>query len=564
MNNRHWMVIVITLVLLAVLLLPACAKPAPAPTVTPSPTTAAPKPATTPAPTTTAAPKPAATTPASQIYIPKPEPAASGIKTGGTLRVGHFSEAAALGHPALGSVAVDDMLASPALEQMVKIDGEGIYRPWLAESFKADYGSLSIAVTLRKGIKFQDGTDFNAEAVRWNLQMLKDHKLSSIANMQSVDIIDSYNIKINLNQWSPDIANLILASSSYMVSPTAWQKNGEEWGKQNPVGTGPFKLASRQRDVNVKYVKNPDYWLKGKPYLDGIDFLIIKDPVTRIAAFKAGDVDILLDPTTAQAQELKKDPKYVINSLRGLYRSYGLGPSADDPASPLANLKVRQALCYAVDRQALVDGIMLGYGIPGTQQCPPGTWANNPELKVFPYDPAKAKQLLAEAGYPNGFEMQLIGRTTGDDPLIAAAVQGMLGKVGIKSNLNLQAALGYTAIRTGGWKNGCLITGQPPAPFQVTFFSITTMRSVGRESSVSLLREPAIDDLVRQATTASDFKIQQAAVWRLMEAVYRDYVQIVPLFWGDALLVKYPYFKGDTFYVTGTTWAVPADAWLDR
>jgi peptide/nickel transport system substrate-binding protein len=535
MNKKNSMILVVVLVLIAMLVLPSCAPSAPsAPSAPPS----------TPAQPTT--PKPAVGTP----------------KYGGTLRIGTADDAVTLGQPAVGSLSQDSLLSAPALEQLRKVDAKGDMYAWLAESFKLDYNALAVTIALKKGVKFHDGTDFNAEAVKWNYEWLMEKKTQAVAKVKSVEVVDPYTVKVNLKEFGSDIVYDI--SGIYVVSPTAWKQNGEDWGKHNPVGTGPFKFESRQREVNIKYVKFNDYWQKGKPYLDRIEFTIIKDGMTRLAAFKAGEIDISVSPSIAQAKELAKDPKYVVQRSPGCGGSYRVNPDGLNEDSPFAKLKVRQAVAYAIDRKALVDGILGGYGTVSYQHFPQGTWAYNPNLKGYPYDPAKAKQLLTEAGYPNGFETSIIAMNTGIDPEMSTAIQAMLGQVGIKANLDLKSAAAANQTWSGGWKNALGFSQLPPNPSMVTWLVNFSWKST-RQVSKSLLNAPEIDDLCGQATTDPNPETRKAKVWALMDAMFDKYVQCIPLFITDSLLLHYPYVKDTRMFtkVLSGEWH-PEDGWLDR
>jgi peptide/nickel transport system substrate-binding protein len=539
---------------------------APAKTTAPAPTTAPPK-TTAPVPTS-ATPAPTTTTPASTTYqfFPKVGDApASGIKYGGTMRIGISSDAVALGAPQMGKLSTDTIIANSILERLGNRDSEGGTQPWLAESWKEDYSTKTMMIYLRKGIRFQDGTDFNAEAVKWNLEMLKANKVSNAVRIDSVDIIDPYTIKITASTWVADFASNVLVC--YMVSPTAWKVNGTEWGKQNPVGTGPFKMVSRMRDVSTKCVKNTDYWMKGKPYLDAIEFYVIADKTTKMASFQAGELDEIVDPSVAQAQELQKNPgKYVIWHLPGGLSSYALGPSPNDPKDPLSKLQVRQALGYAVDKQVLVDSVMPGFSSVATQQCPPGTWPYNPALKGYPYDVAKAKQLLAEAGYPDGFETTLTASSAdSSEVLVSTALQGMLAKAGIKIKLNLLSAAAIQQVRTpGGW-TGIMLSGMAPSPAAITLTISGTTQSQNRTFWVSFLKSSTLDAAVAEAMAATDMKTYQEKVWILMDMIYYKEAQLLPLYYADSILAKAKYVKNDNFYVTAAEKNSGSEnIWFDR
>ena len=225
----------------------------------------------------------------------------------------------------------------------------------------------------------------------WNYQQCIDAKISSVALIKSVTKTDPYTMKLYLSAWDADAGYNI--TNVCVVSQAAWTSKGAAWGKTNPVGTGPFVFASYQTDTVIKYTKNPNYWMPGQPYLDGINMVIIKDPVTRLAAFKAGEIDLMVDPTPDQAKDNMTNPKYALTVLHGS-GSFRLGPDGGNATSPWANVKARQALGWAIDRQALVDAVFGGFGVPANQWNPPGTWANNPDLKGYTYDPVKSQSFV--------------------------------------------------------------------------------------------------------------------------------------------------------------------------
>jgi ABC-type transport system substrate-binding protein len=147
------------------------------------------------------------------------------------------------------------------MEPLLHATAAGELKPWLAESYKVADDLTSITFNLRKGVKFQDGTDFNAQAAKWNLDNQIQAKRQPY--WKSVEVIDDYTIRLNLTQWQNSILSFLAdETDSWMVSPAAFQKNGIDWMRKNPVGTGPFKFVSFASDTGLKTVRNPDYWGK--------------------------------------------------------------------------------------------------------------------------------------------------------------------------------------------------------------------------------------------------------------------------------------------------------------
>jgi peptide/nickel transport system substrate-binding protein len=541
MLHGRWLIFIISVILAVIFIFPACSS---------SSSPAQPAPATT------------AAAPAKSSSAPAPA-AASSPKSGGILKIGVASEATCLGQPGVGNRSVDSFLSAPAIEQIQRILPNGSMDLWLAESAKADDKALTLTISLKKGIQFQDGTPLDADALKWNIEWAMANKSTNVSKVKTVDIVDPSTVRLNLKEWGSDIVYDV--TGIYIVSPTAWKKNGDDWGKQNPVGTGPFKLGSRQTDVNIKYVKNPNYWIKGKPYLDEIDFIIIKDPTTRLASFKAGNIDVSMDPSIAQVNEIKNDAKYFVHRGKSFGSAYRLNPDGQNADSPFSKLEVRQAVACAIDKQSLVDGIVGGYGSVTNQGFPAESWVYNPNNKGYPYDQAKAKQLLASAGYPNGIEISIIGNNTGIDPTVCTAIQAMLAKANIKVNLDLRAPPAVMQAWSGGWKSGLGFSSLPPNPNMVSWTAAFSWSSK-RQTAVSLLNAPEIDEACTKATTCpSDLAVRQPIVWNLIDILYNKYVQSIPLFITDALMVQYPQIKDTGIHETCLTGSwTPETGWLNR
>jgi peptide/nickel transport system substrate-binding protein len=425
------------------------------------------------------------------------------------------------------------------------------------------YSEMSATITLKKGIKFSDGTPLNADALTWNYQQCMDAKITSVALIKSVVKVDDYTMKLYLTSWDADAGYNI--TNVCIVSPTAWQSKGAAWGKLNPVGTGPFILASHQTDTLIKYTKNPNYWQPGQPYLDEIDMVVIKDAVTRLNSFKAGEIDVDIDPTFDQAKDLTTNTKYVVQVLHGS-GSFRLGPDGGNPTSPLANLAVRQALGYAIDRQTLVDAVFAGFGIPANQWNAPGTWTYNPNITGYTYDPVKAAALLKTAGYDanNPLKTTLIGQNTDWGPLMLQALQNMFAKVNIKADINALALPALSTVWNTGWKNGIGIRSLPPAPFMTSWGCNYVVYS-NRSTWVSLYNDTALDELAHQANSAPDMQTRQPLVWQMWDTIFYKDAQQIPILIQDAIVLRYPYTNDDGIYTTPLTgeWH-PNSAWLNK
>lgn len=440
-RNLFYLLIVATLI--GSTILAGCAKTTP--TTAPATTTAAP-PATSPAPTTkppTTAPAPF-TTPA-PTTIPAPT---SAVQTGGILTIISPNSPSSFGYPIQWAGFAPNFVTPPCLEGFIDSDIKGNLRPKLATSWDTAADGSSITFHLRQGVKFHDGTDFDATAAKWNLDLYLQRGTGSPARWQSVEALDKNTIRINLKPNS--YSNTQLTQGYVFISPTAVQKNGVDWAITHPVGTGPFKFKSFVRDTSLEYERFDGYW-GDKARVDGMKYLFIVDPTTAGMAFKGGDAQIWESADPKTAYDLVTKLGFKRETRRGACMNFV--PDSAHADSPFSSLKVRQAAEYAIDRQGIVN--TLGYGTweAVDQPCAPEQFGHVDGLVDYPYNPAKAKQLLADAGYPNGFSTTIITSSAfPQDPLVA--IQSYLAAVGIKATIDVQSPPKWAATRTAGYSNG--------------------------------------------------------------------------------------------------------------
>jgi peptide/nickel transport system substrate-binding protein len=379
-------------------------------------------------------------------------PPAETPKTGGTFKyIDPRSPATTLGWlaepgPPLG------LFASLLFDALTRSDIDGTIRPRLATAWNLASDLKSVTFTLRKGVKFHDGSDFNAQVAKWNFDQYLGAKLASVKDIDSVDVVDDYTIKLNLKQYENTLLGGAIGGL-YMVSKAAFDKSGIEGLRWNPVGTGPFKFASFERDVVLKTSKFSDYWDKGKPYLDAVEAHFIQDTMTAQASFEAGEVDAVGGDVAKLLYDMKQKGAQITSVYSG---AATLIPDSKNANSILANVKVRQAIDYAIDREAVVKARGFGYWIPTYQFAPPDASAYIKDLPARTYNPDKAKQLLAEAGYPNGFKTKIIGDSSTADKEATVAIQGFLSKVGIEAQLDWVDFAGFVQYVMGGWQDALL------------------------------------------------------------------------------------------------------------
>jgi len=385
---------------------------------------------------------------------------------GGILRLANTAEGATpLGVP--WEVFGIDATLMPAFGESLLLEGsDGSIEPWLAEEFWVDMDTLQLFFQIRQGVYFHDGSRLNAEVAAWNITQAIETNAINPAII-SAEAIEEYLMMAQLDRWSNIIWSAFASRSFTMISMEAFLANGIEWARENPISTGPFVLREYIRGERIVFDRNENYWIEGKPYLDGIEIIFIRDVMTQNLAFQAtGDqsIDILGTNSAEQVITLRGDGVTVAMNQIG---PISLVPSSGNPDSPLAILEVRQAISYAIDREAIVGARGFGLMTPAFQYIPeewPGVHLP-PEYNLS-YNPDRARELLAEAGFPDGFSTVIVAMPGLVDRDAIIAVQAQLREVGIDAEVQFPDAGGYSALRFGGWE-GLMAqhTRSFPAPF---------------------------------------------------------------------------------------------------
>lgn len=382
------------------------------------------------------------TTSTSQSTSPTTSPAAGTPQSGGIMRIIGNAGLTSAGYPPLdfGLLRQQDVT-----RRLINWDIEGNIVPELAKSWELDMANNTLTWHLEEGVKFTDGTDFDADAAIWNIQRLIDvHFLTEADKVVSLEAVDTYTVKMNLTKLnSQAVGNYGWVA---MYSPTAIETNGEEWAKTHQVGVGPFILEDWSPENYANYAKFDDFFIEGTPYLDGLNFRIIPDPVSASAMMEAGEADLWFDAPVKFAVDLEKKGFKVNWSGTGLF--WGLFPNSVDPDSKWTDKKLREALEYAIDREGMVKALGYGKFEALTQLAPQGSTGYNEGFNPRPYDPEKAKQLIAEAGYPDGFQTTILCTAGSQD--YATFIQANLLAVGLDAKIDLADTARFNSMFMSG------------------------------------------------------------------------------------------------------------------
>jgi peptide/nickel transport system substrate-binding protein len=323
----------------------------------------------------------------------------------------------------------------------------------LAESWNLSDDGLTYTFQLRKGVKFHDGTPFNAEAVKFNFERFLNpqapHYSETAAgyfsfigftNIKAVDVVDEHTVKVTLSEPNNEWLRLGMEDcpQMYIVSPEAIKKYGDKELPLHPIGTGKFKFVEREPGVKIVLERNDDYWGE-KAKLDRIIFREIEDPATRMNAFQAGEINVIQDPVWDEIEGLSEED-YVITKNENTPTLWYLTLNTKHPA--LKDPRVRRAINMAIDREAIAREVLKGYARPAYGMLNAGTYAHDPNYVSNKYDPEGAKALLKEAGVENltlTFDLPKYGF----GELVEKWIQRDLKKVGIETQLNIMEWLAY-------------------------------------------------------------------------------------------------------------------------
>lgn len=481
-------------------------------------------PAATTAPAAPAAPtKPAAAPTAAAQVAPAPTAAPAAGKAGGTLRVGTRVDPVSLDPHHYKAGGIDTALLDLLFDGLLTFDRNMNMVPQLAASWEW-LDNTTLRFNLRQGVVFQDGTPFNAKAAKINLDRMAAaaEVKGYFGQMASTEIVNDNTITVKLKApFAPFLRNLASAFGG-MLSPAAIDKYGNDLPR-NPVGAGPFKTDEWRPNERLVLSKNPTYW--GTPAkLDQLIFRPFPDESTRLLSFQAGELDVIQDPVPSSVKALQQDPRFQILQVTQA-RNLWLGIENGDKT--LDNLKLRQAIAYAIDRNALVNAVAEGMAVVADGLVPTNMM-DLPKV-AYPYDPAKAKQLLAEAG-AQGITLKLWapqGRYLKDKEM-GEAIQEMLKQVGIDAQLQVWEWGAFNKAimehQQQLWIQGWGYTGGDPDGMASLFGSQGAFNSFN-------LKDSQVDDLFAKGASTVDEAGRRAIYADLQKRLVQDLATVVPIYY---------------------------------
>ena len=453
----------------------------------------------------------------------------------------------------------DSTEALPVVECLMEMSEKRTMEPFLAERVDIDQNKKTMTFRLRKGIKFHDGSDLNAEVCAWNLQLVKDTKKMQFADqVKSIEVVDDYTVVLHLTQYHNQMR--FAYGFTRMFSKAAYEKYGKEWCRTHPVATGAFKFVEWKRDAYLKYEKFDGYWQKGKPYLDGIETRYIPDPVTASAMIQAKEADIWTNPPVKFQYELEKKGFKRYSSWPALPILLYL--NTKDPNRPTSKLKVREAIEYAIDKPAMAKAIGFGYYPPLKMVTPETEWGYDSDYPGRPYNPEKARKLLAEAGYPQGVKLKLLALAeVGGRNNTAEAVKAYLDEAGMTVDLDIaDPGRFFSSVWGNGWDDLALFFSGLDENYLGTFHAW-----FGHEPKTSLASFKLPDELSKMSKESITYytEAEQKAITKKLVRSMMDHALAIPLYNQQVAYIYQPWVH-TTYLQTGFIRWKWFDTWMEK
>jgi ABC-type transport system substrate-binding protein len=446
--------------------------------------------------------------------------------------------------------------------------------PGLAESWEVTDDGLTYTFNLRKGVKFHNGTEFTAKDVKYTFERMlwpeteaknqdfidpvkgsAEVMQGTTKDLSGIEIVDDYTIKVTLKEpFAPFIASLATPGVG-ILNQEATEAAGTDFGlvPEKTIGTGAYIFEKWVLHDELKVRRNDEYW-RGAPELDGISWKVLKDVDTMRMMFESGELDVFdTDMAFSQIAYFRSEPKYAGHLVTG--DRVGVNYySFNQKIKPFDDVRVRKALQMAVDRQGMLDALHDGAGAVMDGILPPGLLGYNPDLPKIPYDPEAAKALLAEAGYPDGFEMTVSQVANYPDTLARNELfQAMMAEIGVKVTIDQMDSAAWYAVRADGdlpsYTTYWAADYNDPDNFIYTFFAPgNTVRRSFNFNNEELSKRVA----AARSITDPDARIKEYQ--DLEKAIIQDEAAWIPLFLRHHIFVTSDRVEG---------FKVPWNGWSD-
>lgn len=490
---------------------------------------------------------------------------AENAKYGGVLKAGLSTEPIDL-NPYIQSGGSTERAKTLGYNSLLMYDMQGNLLPALAESWEMP-DERTYIFHIRKDVNFHNGQPVTAEDVRFSIETIMDpHTAAFLYNdftafIEEVTVINEKTIKIVLKSRNADFLGLLGMLHASIVSKD-WVEAGHELNNEM-MGTGAFKFVKWDPGVKLTFVRNDNYWREGLPYLDGIELIPIKDEDVRTNAFISGEVDFIDFPPWKSWNAIESKPNLTISKSANFAMVLFFNPHFE----PFANPKVRQAIKYAIDDRVIAKVVFFGHAVPtGGGFLPPGHWATTEEIQnFFTYDPDKARRLLTEAGYPNGFKVKLLATSTyGMHRMTAEVIQDQLKQVGINVQLELEE-WGSTIERRGKGEYDFMVYAAGLTRPDPAFYGGYIESNAGFMAKPVEYKDEMIDKLLELGLLTIDSELRKK-VYNILEMRFLEQCPIAVLARRETGFAHTTKVKGFLNFTPGyMSCVLPFDGvWIDR
>lgn len=468
--------------------------------------------------------------------------APAAVKNGGTLTVALTADPRTFDPHLAGSL--QGRATTQAIhDTLFELDASGKLAPGLVEAWdwKDD---KTVVLTTRSGVKFHDGTAFDAEAVRYNLERIRNPDTGSIRGgeisaLDTVEVLDPKTVKLTLKQPFAAFLYPLVDVAGCMASPTALERWGKEYGL-HPAGTGAFKAAEYLKDAHSKLERNGDYWRSGKPHLDGLVLRPIPVDSTRLAELRSGGVQFAESLPLQDIQRLRKGKEVVVSEKVG-FRWEWFGFNVRD-AYPGRSQKLRQAFQWAIDREALHHVAYAGTGSIGYDGILPGSPFHDPNYRPYKRDVDKAKRLIDESGLDSPIEF--VAPVTADPvkQRTSQIFQANAEEIGVTVKTEGLAGGSYWAAMKKGTMQLMLEGwwGYRPDPDQYLYIML---HSTGKQAKRMGYSNPKMDELMTAQRSVVDLG-ERRKIFRQISALMNEDAVYVPYHYGSDFKGHLPNVKG--------------------
>ena len=466
-------------------------------------------------------------------------------KRGGTLTYATGTDATTL-DPQFVTDVPTSRVVMHLHETLVFQDERGEIKPRLAESWEVSADQKTWTFKLRRGVRFHDGTPFDAESVRSSFTRILDAATGSprrsVASViASVQVLDAHTVALNTSQaFAPLLAQLSTYNLAIM-SPTRFQAEGRNYSKR-PAGTGPFKLQAWSPGERITLVRNEDYW-GDKAQVDRIEIRVVPEDSTRVLQILSGEVDVIASVPPVMLPRLQGNRQVRVLREAG-FRTVYIGMNAR--IAPWNDLRVRQAFAHAINADAIVAGVLRGVGTRGAGLEAPAIAGAHRSLQALPYNPAQARKLLAEAGFPNGVDSVLYSPTGRylNDRQVAEAVVAQAREAGFRLRLETPEWGAYQQMLEAGDRVPSFLMGKGSPSGDVDLTVNLLMHSKGRMNFFGF-SDPKADALIAAQRGATDREKRQKMLDELQQGFHDASVAVV-LFYEDQLFAVRSSVQGVT------------------